>query len=53
VNQVYKQLPQQVDVIPKMKGKLTVQMDELWSFVDDKKNTQWFWLAIDAETREI
>ena len=28
-------------------------MDELWSFVDNKKNKQWVWLAIDAETREI
>ncbi|ELS31884.1 IS1 transposase [Pseudanabaena biceps PCC 7429] len=28
-------------------------MDELWSFVDDKGNKQWVWLAIDAETREI
>ena len=28
-------------------------MDEFWSFVDNKKNKQWVWLAIDAETREI
>ena len=28
-------------------------MDELWSFVDNKGNKQWVWLAIDAETREI
>ena len=28
-------------------------MDELWSFVDNKKNKQWVWLATDAETREI
>ena len=53
VNQLYEQVPQQVDVIPKERGKLTVQMDELWSFVDNKKNKQWVWLAIDAETREI
>jgi hypothetical protein len=33
---------------------LTVQLDELWSFVDDKGNEQWWvWLALDAETREI
>ena len=53
VNQLYEQVPQQIDVIPKERGKLTVQMDELWSFVDNKKNKQWVWLAIDAETREI
>ena len=28
-------------------------MDELWSFVDNKGNKQWVWLAIDADTREI
>jgi IS1 family transposase len=28
-------------------------MDELWSFVDDKGNKQWIWLAIDVATREI
>lgn len=28
-------------------------MDELWSFVDDKDNAQWVWLAIDTLTREI
>ena len=28
-------------------------MDELWSFVDDKNNQQWVWLALDVQTREI
>ena len=28
-------------------------MDELWSFVDNKGNKQWVWIAIDANTREI
>ena len=28
-------------------------MDELWSFVDDKGNKQWVWLAIDTHTREV
>ena len=28
-------------------------MDELSSFVDDKGNQQWVWLAIDVNTREI
>ena len=35
------------------KGKLTMQCDELWSFVDNKGNKQWVWLALDATTREI
>jgi IS1 family transposase len=28
-------------------------MDELWSFVDDKGNKQWVWLALEVETREM
>jgi plasmid stabilization system protein ParE len=35
------------------KGKLTIQCDELWSFVDHGGNKQWVWLALDADTREI
>lgn len=25
----------------------------MWSFVGDKQNKQWIWLALDADTREI
>lgn len=25
----------------------------MWSFVNDKGNKQWIWLALDATTREI
>ena len=35
------------------KGKLTIQTDELWSFIDNKGNKQWIWLAIDKQTKEI
>ena len=38
---------------PKPKRRLTVQMDELWSFVDHKGDEQWVWLAMDVVTREI
>ncbi|MEG4988982.1 IS1 family transposase [Microcoleus sp. BR0-C5] len=44
---------QEVEVTPKPKKPLAVQMDELWSFVDNKGNQQWVWLALDAQTREI
>ena len=30
-----------------------MQCDELWSFVNNKGNKQWVWLALDIETREI
>jgi len=53
VNEAYAQIDKTASVVPKAKGKLTVQMDELWSFVDDKGNKQWVWLALDADTREI
>ena len=53
VNQRYDTVARQVQVLPKPKGVLTVQMDELWSFVDDKGNKQWVWLALDGTTREI
>ena len=38
---------------PKKLGRLTIQLDEMWSFVGSKENKQWVWLAIDADTREI
>lgn len=53
VNRQMNQVQQQVEVMPKPKKRLTVQMDELWSFVDRKGNEQWVWIALDAVTREI
>jgi insertion element IS1 protein InsB len=53
VNRCYAQVRQRVQVQPKAKGHLEVQMDELWSFVDDKGNQSWVWLALDVATREI
>lgn len=47
---LYGSVTQTAAVLPKPKGPLTVQMDELWSFVDHKGNQQWVWLAMDAET---
>ncbi len=35
------------------KGALVIECDELWSFVGDKGNKQWVWLAMDRATREI
>ena len=32
---------------------MTLQCDELWSFVGKKANKQWVWFALDAETRLI
>ena len=49
----YAKMPSQLQIKPKKKGKFIVQMDELWSFVGNKNNKQWVWIAIDAKTREI
>ncbi len=35
------------------KRRLTVECDERWSFVGTKQDTQWVWLAVDRDTREI
>ena len=32
---------------------MTIECDELWSFVKTKENKQWIWLAIDKLSREI
>jgi IS1 family transposase/transposase-like protein len=53
VNRKYEVIPQQVNVSAKKKGRLTIQCDEMWSFVGNKGNKQWIWLALDVETREI
>lgn len=53
VNQLYEQTGRTAKVVPKAKGKLEVQIDELWSFVDNKGDKQWVWIAMDAKSREI
>ncbi|MFQ5641993.1 MAG: IS1 family transposase, partial [bacterium] len=35
------------------KGALTLQCDELWSFVGNKDNKQWVWLAMDVNNKRI
>ena len=53
VNDKYEKTPRQVIVKKKSKGRLTLECDELWSFVKNRDNKQWVWLAIDRDTREI
>jgi insertion element IS1 protein InsB len=53
VNDKYENISQEVNVTDKKKGPLTIECDEMWSFVGDKGNKQWIWLAKDIETREI
>ena len=53
VNQKYARVTLRKAGNPQEKGKLTIQCEELWSFVDNKGNKQWAYLAMDADTREI
>ena len=32
---------------------LTAEVDELWSFVGNKDNKQWVWIALDVKTRQV
>jgi insertion element IS1 protein InsB len=52
-NKKYKSVPKKVEITEKPKGKLTIQCDEMWSFVFSKQGKQWIWLAIDVNTGEI
>ena len=53
VNEKYETLPKQIVVLDKPKGRLTIQCDEMWSFVGNKGEKQWIWLAMDVDSREI
>lgn len=53
VNKKYDEIPKTVSVSDKEKGRLTVECDEMWSFVGNKGSKVWIWLAKDTETKEI
>ena len=53
MNEKYERTPRQVDVKKKSPGRLTIECDELWSFVGKKGNKQWVWLAIEVDSREM
>ena len=38
---------------PQKKGKIILQYDEVWSFLGNKENQPWIWLALDVNTKEI
>ena len=53
VNKKYENIPRKVTITGTRRGRLTIECDEMWSFVGKKKNKQWIWLAMDKDTREI
>lgn len=53
VNRKLDCVPRQVKVSGKSKGRLTIECDEMWSFVSSKETEVYIWLAIDRDTRAI
>ena len=53
INQNLARTPRKIKVSDKSKGRLTIEYDEMWSFVASKENEFYIWLAIDRDTREI
>jgi insertion element IS1 protein InsB len=53
VNHLYASTPHEINVIEKTNINLTIECDEIWSFVKNHDTKQWVWLAIDRDTREI
>ncbi len=52
INEHYENIPKKISIV-KEKGRLTIQCDEMWSYVGSKNNKKWIWLAIDQDSREI
>ena len=53
VNAKYAEIPREVTVATQEKGPLTIECDEMWSFVGSKDVKYWVWLALNRTTREI
>ena len=51
-NRKYEAVPRSVEASAQ-KRLLQIECDEMWSFVGNKANKQWIWLALDTATREI
>jgi insertion element IS1 protein InsB len=52
-NEKYENVPKEITVKNKEKGRLTIACDEMWSFVGNSDNKVWIWLAKDVDTKEI
>ena len=46
-------IPRGIEVSGKSPGRLTIECDEMWSFVDSKKNSVYILLAVARNNREI
>lgn len=53
---IIKELPENLNATVTGKDELEVaviELDEQWSYVGNKKNKQWLWLAFHSETRQV
>jgi len=53
VNNKYDEIERNVIIEKKEKGRLTIECDEIWSFVGNKDNKVWIWLAKDIDSKKI
>lgn len=53
VNKLYEVVLQVIKVTVKTDYRLIIECDEAWSFVGNKEQKQWIWLALDRNTREV
>jgi IS1 family transposase/transposase-like protein len=53
VNSKMSRIPCCISVTDKLKGRLNLECDQMWSFVLSKKNKVYVWLEINRGTREI
>ena len=53
INEKFENIEQEVKVEKKEKGPLKIECDEIWSYVGNKGNKKWIWLAVDQKTGEI
>ncbi|MDV3001116.1 MAG: IS1 family transposase ISCysp1 [Chroococcopsis gigantea SAG 12.99] len=53
VNRFYRSIPSQLKLKAVSSVNLLIECDELWSFVNNKENPVYIWLALDRSTRLI
>jgi insertion element IS1 protein InsB len=45
--------PEEVEVVIRLAGATDAEADEMWSFVQRKKNQRWLWHAIDHHSGKV
>ncbi len=53
VNNKYDNIERKIITEQKEKGRLTIECDEIWSFVNNKDNKVWIWPAKDIDSKKI